>query len=204
MTELRHPLTDRPTDRRALLRGAGLGAVALATGLSATLPQRADAAGVPGFNRPIARQEILDRAHFWVDNPRPYSMEAFDIGPEEDENILWRTDCSGFVSMALALRFDDNPTGLTTETLHPDLGYGVTEAIAKDDLTPGDILIERNGDSPSGIGHTVIFDGWVDDARENYWLMEQAGGVGTTRRQTQYPYEGMDSFHPFRCAFVTD
>ena len=85
--------THSPHTRRSFFRGVGAAAV---TGLAVptVLSPSASAAPVPGFNYEISRQEVIDRAHAWVDDPRPYSMEAYDVGPEGDPNILWRQDCS--------------------------------------------------------------------------------------------------------------
>ena len=156
------------------------------------------------FNTPITRKQVINRAMVWVNNKRPYSMEKADVGPENDPKILWRTDCSGFVSMALNLRFDDNPTGLTTSTLHPDGGYGVSRAISKDELKPGDFLDMLGRDSPSGIGHVVLFNGWADEARTSYHVLEQAAGSGgTTARVVKYPYDS-GLYKPFRYTKIAD
>lgn len=197
--------TTIPTpSRRTLFRGLGIAGAAAVTGVAvpSVFMQSASAAPVPGFNYEISRQEVIDRAHYWVNNPRPYSMANYDIGPEEDSNILWRQDCSGFVSMALGARFDDNPTGLTTETLHPQGGYDVAHSIGQDELLPGDFILQLNGDSSTGVGHVVLFNGWADGG--GYYLLEQAGGVGTTARVAEYPYDGLPHYHPFRYNLITD
>ncbi len=196
--------------RRGFLRGAGLGAAAVAAGL--TIPALPGVAGranaypappVEGFVVPISRQEVIDRAMFWVNNPRPYNMQGFDVGPENDRNILWRTDCSGFVSMALKARFTDNPTGQTTETLHPALGYNISHEIKPQDLKAGDFVLQRNQDSSTGIGHVVLFHRWLDD-QGTYEGMEQAGGVGTTMRPIKFGYDGLPGYHAFRYNHIRD
>ncbi|MGO1946789.1 hypothetical protein CIK81_14315 [Brachybacterium sp. JB7] len=193
-----------PHSRRTFFRGLGVAGAAAVTGAAVptVFAPSASAAPVPGFNEKISRDEVIERAMFWVDDPRAYSMENFDIGPEEDQDILWRMDCSGFVSMALAARFDDNPTGLTTETLHPDGGYEISHAISKEDLLPGDFILQKNADSEGGVGHVVLFNGWVDGG---YNVLEQSYGAGgTTSRTAAYPYDGLDNFHPFRYDLIVD
>ena len=194
-----------PHDRRTFFRGLGVAGAAALTGLAVptVLAPRASAVPVDGFNQQISREEVIERAHAWVDAPRPYSMEAFDVGPEDDPNTLWRQDCSGFVSMALAIRDTDNPTGFTTETLHPDGGYGITHAITKEELLPGDFILQRNADSSSGVGHVVLFNGWADGG--GYHLLEQSYGAGgTTARVAEYPYDGLPEYHPFRYDNIVD
>ena len=194
-----------PHSRRTFFRGLGVGGAAAVTGAAVptVLAPRASAAPVPGFNYEISRDEVIERAHVWVDDPRPYSMEAYDVGPEDDPDILWRQDCSGFVSMALAARDSDNPTGFTTETLHPDGGYGISHAITKDELLPGDFILQRNADSSSGVGHVVLFNGWADGG--GYHVLEQAYGAGgTVARVAEYPYDGLEHYHPFRYDLIVD
>ncbi|GAA1312168.1 MAG: NlpC/P60 family protein [Brachybacterium tyrofermentans] len=190
--------------RRSFFRGVGIAGAAAVTGVAVPtlLAPSASAAPVPGYNEKITRDRVIERAMFWVDDPRAYSMENFDIGPEEDSDILWRMDCSGFVSMALAVRFDDNPTGLTTETLHPDGGYEISHSISKDDLLPGDFILQKNADSESGVGHVVLFNGWVDGG---YNVLEQSYGAGgTTSRTASYPYDDLAHYHPFRYDLIVD
>lgn len=194
--------------RRTVFRGAAVTGAAALTGLAVpaalhTSFAKPASAFVEGFNYPISRQEVIDRANVWVDNPRPYSMSDYDVGPEQDSNILWRQDCSGFVSMALAARHVDNPTGYTTQTLHPNGGYDITHSIASEDLLPGDFILQLNEDSSSGVGHVVLFNGWADGG--GYHLLEQAYGAGgTVARVAEYPYDGLPNYYPFRYNNITD
>lgn len=205
MTTTNDQHTLSPHSRRTFFRGLGVAGAAAVTGLAvpSVLSTRASAAPVPGFNYEISREEVIERAHVWVDDPRPYSMENFDVGPEDDPDILWRQDCSGFVSMAFAARDSDNPTGFTTETLHPDGGYDIAHSITKDELLPGDFILQRNADSSSGVGHVVLFNGWAEDG--GYHLLEQSyGGGGTVARVAQYPYDDLPEYHPFRYNLIVD
>lgn len=115
------------------------------------------------------RQEVLDRGQTWVDRNVPYSMEAYTHGPDGRQ---YRTDCSGFVSMAYGL-----DTSYSTVTLPEHF----TE-ISKDDLQPGDIIGNLGAGSGGAAGHVVIFTGWTDDTETSFTVIEQAGGVGGVAR----------------------
>ena len=78
------------------------------------------------INGSISASEILSRAASW--NGTPYSTTTYKYGPGND--VSYRTDCSGYVSMAFHLS-----SSLTTVTLP-----SVVHSISKDDLQPGDIL----------------------------------------------------------------
>ena len=131
------------------------------------------------------RQEIIERANSWVERGVPYSMEAYTNDPNGKQ---YRTDCSGFVSMAWGL---DNSYSTVTlpQVAHP---------IPKDELQPGDILLKGGPGSEGANGHVVIFNGWTDDSHTSYYALEEAGGVGATARTISYPYDGDGSYVPFR------
>jgi hypothetical protein len=120
--------------------------------------QRTSAAVVP-----IPRTDVLARARSWVEAKVPYSMEAYYGG--------YRTDCSGFVSMAW--RANDS---YTTRSV-----YLVSHEIVKDELKPGDALLWRKtyGDE---IGHVRLFGGWLDTGQDRYWVYEQTASVGSAVR----------------------
>ncbi|GAB3051205.1 hypothetical protein [Sediminivirga luteola] len=189
------------TTRRGLFRRAGLVGAAAVAGFAApavigtAFPQPAHA-WVSGWNYRISRQEVLNRAFSWVNNPRAYSMTSSSMGPEQMSSVLWRQDCSGFVSMALGIRHSDNPTGLTTETLHPDGGYGISSSVAASSLLPGDFLVRKNADSANDIGHVVLFNGWASDT--TYYAVEQMYPDGTVSRTRTYSADINAYYRPFR------
>jgi hypothetical protein len=111
------------------------------------------AGGVPA-EASITRSQVLDRAERWVNNPVPYSMSGYQDG--------YRTDCSGFVSMAWGA-----DRSYTTQTLD-----AIATTIAKDQLRPGDALLWKN-DTGDRIGHVRLFVSWADSARTEYWVYEQ-------------------------------
>ncbi|WP_436771805.1 hypothetical protein [Yinghuangia sp. YIM S09857] len=131
---------------------------------------------VPGD---VRRSEILRRAKRWADLGLDYSMSRTFEGH--------RMDCSGLVSMAWGLP----APGLTTDTL-PQVSHGID----KDDLLPGDILVNT---APGAAGHTLIFAGWADAAHTRYFAYEESGGKGAHFGTVPYPYwPGHGTFLPYR------
>jgi hypothetical protein len=124
----------------------------------------------------VARSTIVAHGQHWVDAHVPYSQTGTYEG--------YRTDCSGFVSMAWELA----KPGLTTFTMHT-----VATNINKDDLQPGDAI---NCDSE----HIVLFAGWTDSGKTHYVAMEETNpNEGTVKRVTPYPYwSNVGCFHPIR------
>ena len=128
----------------------------------------ASAVGAAPAGASPQRAEVLRRAQTWIDaGGVPYSMSAYHEG--------WRTDCSGYVSMAWGL----SQPGATTVTL------ASTHAVPIDrsQLQPGDILLDAD---PGSAGHVMLFDHWDPDP--NYvWIYEQAARSGTAHRRIAYP-----------------
>lgn len=147
----------------------------------------------PADAAPITRSEVIGRAQSWIDaGGYPYSQTAYT--PDG-----WRTDCSGYVSMAWNVGFDVNG-GTNTVGL---LDYS-TE-IGKDQLAAGDILLDANGTNVTR--HVVLFERWADDAHTSYWGYEQSGSgdIGTKHRVIPYPYDSTpDEYVPRHGDHVTD
>lgn len=102
----------------------------------------------------ITRDEVMERAQYWLKNqPGPYSQSAFSPGPAD--SMLYRRDCSGYVTMAWHTSANHWYTG--------SLGQ-ISSNISKANLKPGDIL-----NYPEA--HTVIFKSWAnrDHTRINYY-----------------------------------
>ncbi|MFE7135533.1 FG-GAP-like repeat-containing protein [Streptomyces sp. NPDC057638] len=114
--------------------------------LSATAFTGAAAASV--VNGEISRSEVIARARFWLGKGIPYNQQG--SYPDQDGRN-YRTDCSGYVSMAWHLG-----TSATTQTLP-----GYSHEIARRDLKPGDIL-------NSFYDHVILFDKWEDAARTTF------------------------------------
>jgi len=123
-----------------------------------------------------SRSAIIDRAQVWVNNHVPYSQTSTYQG--------YRTDCSGYVSMAWAVA----KPGYTTFTLP-----SISHPISKNDLQEGDILLCRTE-------HVVLFGGWTSAARSEYIAYEETRpGEGTVKRATPYPYwYNTGCFLPYR------
>lgn len=141
---------------RHLLRLGTLAALVVATSFSAYQPAPAYAEGV---GEAISRSEVIARAHYWNALNVPYNQGAYRAGPGESRK--YRTDCSGFVSMAWHL-----PESRWTGSLDD-----VSTVIKYSALRPGDILM-RDKDQASG--HVVIFERWTDSSKSAMWILEQA------------------------------
>ncbi|GAA1645849.1 hypothetical protein [Catellatospora bangladeshensis] len=130
-------------------------------------PQGVDAQGLPlqpdglaaapgtGLGRPITRMQILARAAIWHETHVGYSQLKFRKG--------WRTDCSGYVSMAWDLARNH-----WTGDLHQ-----VGERIGFDELRPGDMLLYHNRSRPRDGSHVVLFERWVDEPGGDFVMYEQ-------------------------------
>ncbi|MFJ8040331.1 hypothetical protein ACIRBX_07445 [Kitasatospora sp. NPDC096147] len=108
------------------------------------------------------RHDILERAMKRVDMKLGYSQGAI--------TDQYRVDCSGFVSAAWGLP-PGGYGGLNTTAL---MDPSVSERISKNDLKPGDALINN--------GHTILFGGWVDESHTKYIAIENASRSGTVSR----------------------
>ncbi|WP_296137459.1 hypothetical protein [uncultured Tessaracoccus sp.] len=156
-------------------------AQAATTGTPA-LPANAPAAGAlqvdPGapheVGAPIDRALVKARALTWVDQGVPYSMEAYHPDPQGRN---YRTDCSGFVSMAFHL-----PDSLSTVTLPEHF-----TPIDKGDLRPGDIIGNLGPGSAGAAGHVVIFDGWVEGSNQTrFHSIEERGDAGAVSNERTF------------------
>lgn len=112
---------------------------------------------------PITRQEILARAHFWVDQNVPYSQQR---SAPDAQGKLYRTDCSGLVSMALHLNGSPSTVNL------PDY----LTPISWHELQPGDVVGTLGPGTGGDAGHVVLFNGWADAAHTRFHTLEERGG----------------------------
>ncbi len=157
---------------------------AIATGIAAAIAVLA-ALLTPAQAQPGS--EAIERARSWVAADVGYSGSNYFT----NEYGTYRTDCSGYVSMAWGL-----DSSLTTVTL-PSVSY----AIAKDALEPGDIL---NNPLPGTSGHVVLFAGWANAERTEYYAYEESPSGGAHLSQIPYPYwPGYGTFTPRRYVGTT-
>jgi len=137
----------------------------------------------------ITRGTVLARAQRWIDDPVPYSQSRYFGG--------YRTDCSGFTSMAWQLG-----RSLTTRSLQQ-----VSHRISVKDLKPGDALIAYDN-------HVRVFYGWVDAEHTSYVAYEQTGARAATLWRPATPSSKSsikliqsdwdDHYFPYRYDKITD
>lgn len=102
------------------------------------------------------RREVLERGFTWFDAKVPYSQSRSRGG--------FRTDCSGFVSMAWQLSRSFTTASFANGTAEN------SKLSSFSSLQPGDALVRRSG----GAGHIVLFLGWDDDDQSSACVLEQA------------------------------
>jgi hypothetical protein len=134
---------------------------------------------------PITRSEIIARAETWMHPPVPYSQEAYKNG--------YRTDCSGYVSMAWKTNGN-----YWTGNLHE---IGVPIAYAS--LQPGDMLLYHNPANPVNGSHVVIFDRWVGAVNGDFYIYEQTPPA-TKHRTWSSTGRSRTPYKPYRYVNVID
>jgi hypothetical protein len=122
----------------------------------------------------IARSEVMSRAVNWLNRDIPYNQGASASDPEGDHN--YRTDCSGFVSMAWHANLS-----YTTYSL-PD----VSTVVSKSDLQPGDALNTQDG-------HVVLFEKWVDKSAGKFSYIHESNPNDDMMRGQDYLNGGSDA-----------
>ncbi|GAB3667942.1 hypothetical protein GCM10027589_34140 [Actinocorallia lasiicapitis] len=120
---------------------------------------------------PITQDAILSRADSWLGQGIIYNGGGRYNG--------YRTDCSGFVSMAWGL----GAPGMDTTSYVPS---GTARWISKGDLQPGDVLLD---DDAGDNGHVVIFDHWDSPNQSSYVGTELSGNRNVVKRHIPYPYD---------------
>ena len=138
-----------------------------------------------GTVQPAKVNTIVQRAKVWVDRKIPYSQSktAYPNGSLAPLTKGYRTDCSGFVSMAWHLP----AKGLAVPNTVALSQYATT-LTNKDQLQPGDAINNRKwGNS----GHVVLFLKWTNKRRGKFIAYEERGSKGaiqsklTLRRKGQ-------------------
>ena len=147
--------------------------------------------GTSSIGGSISRDEIISRGEFWTSQHIPYSMHTWIPGPEGKS---YRTDCSGFVSMALHLS-----NALSTVTLP-----NVVNPISWDDLQPGDVVGTLGPGTGGASGHVTLFHSWANSAKSRYHSLEcQGGDIGCApyEREINWPDHGFTA-KPYRYIHV--
>ncbi len=145
----------------------------------------ADSTATVSAGPPISRSEILARAQAWLTVPVSYSQSAFRDG--------YRTDCSGYVSMAWKTNRNYWTGDLNT----------IGTAIAYNDLRPGDMLLYHNPANPVNGSHVVLFDRWVSGVGGDFFIYEQTPPHTMHRRWSEAGYRRV-LFKPYRYVNATE
>ncbi len=126
----------------------------------------------PGAASAITRSQVIANAKSWTAIAVPYY--GHDGAPLTYNG--YRTDCSGFVSMAWGL--SKQYGGLSTRDMaSPKVAHQITKA----ELLPGDVLLDANE-------HVVIFGGWTDASRSHYTAYEEVGPTAWCALESVIPY----------------
>ncbi len=144
----------------------------------------------------MSRSLVMARAQRWVDLVIPYSQTTYrDLdGKAVAYGSGYRTDCSGFVSMA----WNTFKPGYSTRTLSQ-----TATRITKEALQPGDALVSYNY-------HAVIFGGWANVERTHFYEYQMGSAVsdgdGTGMKVEWYPGPApKDSpYIPYRLNGITE
>jgi hypothetical protein len=131
----------------------------------------------------ITRAKVIANAKTWhphTSSRVPYSQSKTHGG--------YRTDCSGYASMALAL----GKPGLNTVGLAKS---SVTTRIKMSQLKQGDLVIDATGTSSTR--HVVIFEKWANSKHTAYWEYEQRGSYGTDHRTRTYGLASGSQYHAY-------
>ncbi|CAM3359086.1 hypothetical protein KIPE111705_04730 [Kibdelosporangium persicum] len=171
-----------PARRALLVAAAGLCVTVFAPTASAAPVPESDIGvlfncGTYPANQPTSRSQTLTRSKTWLDARVPYSQSAC----HSNHYGSYRTDCSGFVSMAWGLR-----VSYTTSDVHL-----VSHEIPRADLRPGDALNDAGS-------HMALFLRWDDAARTRPVVREQAGPKGSPTVERVWSASYASGYTPIR------
>lgn len=156
----------------------------IAVPAGAATPSAAPAKAAAQRASTIKRATVLARARTWHPHTSkrvPYSQSRTHGG--------YRTDCSGYASMALALgKPGTNTVGLASSS--------ISRRISMASLAAGDLVIDATGNSNTR--HVVIFVKWANKKHTAYWEYEQRGHYGTDYRTRNYGLTRGSQFHAYR------
>lgn len=121
------------------------------------------------------RAAIVARGKAWVDARIPYSMSRYHDG--------WRTDCSGFISMAWNLR---SSSGGKINANTSSLWNYATQFTDINSLKPGDAInSSARGGATGGANHVVLFVKWTDQSQHKFLAYEEKGTAYGTVASTK-------------------
>jgi cell wall-associated NlpC family hydrolase len=142
-----------------------------------------------GADKTLTRDEVLTRARSWLSVGIPYSQSRCYHNQYGD----YRTDCSGFVSMAWGL--GGSGSAFWTGNLL-DRSYGISRA----DLKPGDALLRHTGDPSEN--HVALFVAWADSAHTQPNVIEQTGSRNTVQDTWSASYASL--YTPIRYDHIAE
>ncbi|WP_367128836.1 hypothetical protein [Saccharothrix sp. HUAS TT1] len=140
------------------------------------------ACGTTQDDRRTSRTEAQLRSQTWLDARVPYSQQAC----HENEHGSYRTDCSGYVSMAWGLDHSRNTSSLRE----------VATEVPRVELLPGDALL--------GAYHVALFVRWADAAKSEPVVREQTGPDGEPPVERTWTAEVANTYTPVRYYRVTE
>ncbi|MGM1063713.1 hypothetical protein [Saccharothrix sp. Mg75] len=158
-------------------------AVATALACTAAVPaaaqvaiREAAACDTYAADRATSRSEAQARAQSWIDERAPYGQGRC----HGNQHGSYRSDCSGFLSMAWGLAVSRNTSSLGE----------VSTQIRHADLRPGDALNRST--------HVALFIRWADAARTQPVVREHTGPDGTAPVERTWSAETASGYTPIR------
>jgi hypothetical protein len=142
-----------------------------------------------GADKRMTREDALTRARSWLSVGIPYSQERCYRNSYGD----YRTDCSGFVSMAWGL--GGRGSAFWTGNID-DRSYVIPRA----SLQPGDALWRHTGDPSEN--HIALFVKWADSGNTQPIVIEQTGSRDTVQDTWSSSYAGL--YTPIRYDNIVD
>jgi hypothetical protein len=161
---------DRQSRSRARRLVVGLAVLALVApgAVGARLTTTATTCADNGADDTMDRPQALTRARSWLSVGIPYSQSRCYRNGYGD----YRTDCSGFVSMAWGVG--------GSGSLHWTGNFAdITSVIARSALQPGDALLRYTGNPHEN--HVALFVRWADPEHTRPIVMEQTGSKDTVQ-----------------------
>ncbi|MFO0662482.1 MAG: hypothetical protein U0174_00945 [Polyangiaceae bacterium] len=132
-------------------------------------------AALSGASGSAVRKQILERAYKWLDASVAYDQTKSYKVPGDAK--AYRTDCSGFVSMAWSLS-----SSLNTAAFSQASGGRRLSSFAA--LQPGDALLHPKT-SREPYAHIMLFAGWEDDDHEQLCAIQM---MDTENDMVMSPY----------------
>ena len=142
-----------------------------------------------GADETTTRSNALKRARSWLNVGIPYSQSRCYKNSYGD----YRTDCSGFVSMAWGL--GGSGSSFWTGNLL-DRSF----KISRSSLQPGDALLRHTGDPSEN--HVALFVRWADPGKTEPIVMEQTGSRDTVQDTWSQSYASL--YTPIRYDHIAE